>query len=224
MMENQYIDKDLAAQRLATGQHRAFVGGMWDEIGQLQFDYMVAKNLDPKHRFIDVGCGSLRGGLHFIRYLDAANYFGFDVNPDLIEAGLTHEIEPLGLMEKVARENLAAADGFEFPSHWQNMDSGIALSLFTHLTLNSIALCLTRLRPLMAEEARFYATIFLIEADKQTQPTEQVPGITTYMCQDPYHYTRSDMNYIAKKSGWRVIDIESFNHPRNQSMVIFKAD
>jgi len=49
------------------------------------------------------------------------------------EAGLIHEIEPLGLMDKVARENLVAADGFNFPEGWSDMKSGIALSLFTHL-------------------------------------------------------------------------------------------
>ena len=223
MMENQYIDKELAAQRLATGQHRAFVGGMWDEIGQLQFDYMISKGLASSDKFIDVGCGSLRGGLHFIRHLNPAHYFGFDVNPELIEAGLIHEIEPLGLMDKVARENLVAADGFNFPEGWSDMKSGIALSLFTHLTLNSIALCLTRLRPVMASGARFYATIFHVEPEQQTHSVEQVPGIVTYMCQDPYHYTRADMDYIAQKTGWSVIDIETFNHPRNQSMVIFEA-
>lgn len=222
-MENQYIDKALAAERLRTGQHRAFVGGMWEAIGQLQFDYMIGKGLAPTDRFIDVACGSMRGGRHFIAHLDAGHYYGFDINRDLIDAGLTHEIAPLGLLDKIAPDNIMAADGFAFPSTWRGIDSGLALSLFTHLTMNSIALCLKNLRHAMADGAHFYATIFHVSEDDQTARQEQLDGIVTYMCQDPYHYTRADMDYLAGKTGWRVMDIETFNHPRGQSMVIFQA-
>jgi len=41
--------------------HRRYVGGMWEEIGQLQFDYLVSQGLRPEHVFCDVACGSLRG-------------------------------------------------------------------------------------------------------------------------------------------------------------------
>ena len=222
-MENQYIDKELAAERLRTGQHRAFVGGRWDEIGQLQFDYMRGKGLAPTDRFVDVACGSMRGGRHFIGHLNPFHYFGFDINRELIDAGLTHEIAPLGLLDKVAPDNLVAAEAFEFPSRWRDMDSALALSLFTHLTMNSIALCLRNLRPVMRGGARFYATIFHVVEDAQTARQEQLDGIVTYMCQDPYHYTRGDMDYLAGKTGWHVVDIETFNHPRGQSMVIFET-
>jgi len=70
-MENQYTNKDLDAARVAETDHRGFVGGMWDEIGQLQFEYMRSKGLSPEARFIDVACGSLRGGRLFIPYLNA---------------------------------------------------------------------------------------------------------------------------------------------------------
>ena len=222
MMENQYIDKELAAERLRTGQHRAFVGGMWDAIGQLQYDYMISKGLSPNHRFIDVACGSMRGGRHFIGHLNPFHYFGFDINRELIDAGLTHEITPLGLLDKIAPDNLAAAENFAFPSAWREMDSGLALSLFTHLTMNSIALCLKNLRPVMKDGAKFYATIFHVDEDAQTARQDQLDGIVTYMCQDPYHYTRGDMDYLARKTGWTVLDIETFDHPRGQSMVIFQ--
>ncbi len=32
--------------------HRGYVGGMWDEIGQLQFDFLVSKGLKPDSFFI----------------------------------------------------------------------------------------------------------------------------------------------------------------------------
>jgi hypothetical protein len=58
--------------------HRKAVGGLWDEIGRLQFDYFVSQGLVPHHRLLDLGCGSLRGGVHFIAYLDPDRYSGVD--------------------------------------------------------------------------------------------------------------------------------------------------
>ncbi|MGL5080430.1 MAG: hypothetical protein ACRC8A_02975 [Microcoleaceae cyanobacterium] len=55
------------------GFHRQFVGGMWDEIGKLQFDFLLANNLKPSSKFLDVGCGALRGGIPFVPYLDKGN-------------------------------------------------------------------------------------------------------------------------------------------------------
>ncbi|HEY7982454.1 MAG TPA: hypothetical protein VID19_13355, partial [Candidatus Eremiobacteraceae bacterium] len=37
--------------------HRAYVGGIWEEIGKLQFDFLVAHGLRPEHHLVDVGCG-----------------------------------------------------------------------------------------------------------------------------------------------------------------------
>ena len=60
--------------------HRAAVGGRWEEIGRLQFDFLVRQGLMPEHFFLDVGCGSWRGGVHFVDYLLSHRYFGVDVS------------------------------------------------------------------------------------------------------------------------------------------------
>ena len=46
---NNYNDLKLAASVVAEGRHRQFVGGMWEEIGRLQFDYAVKRGL-PERR------------------------------------------------------------------------------------------------------------------------------------------------------------------------------
>lgn len=223
MNENQYVNANLDALNLSGHDHRSFVGGMWDEIGKLQFNYMLAKGLKPENSFIDVACGSMRGGRHFLSYLNAGRYYGFDILRGLIDAGLEHEIKPLGLMDKVVADNFSAAPNFTFPETWKKLDNGLALSLFTHLSLNSIAQCLFELRKVMSESAVFYATIFETTENKQVAPQHHLDGIITYMCEDPYHYTRADMDYVAQKTGWTVANIEGFHHPRGQRMVIFKA-
>jgi hypothetical protein len=45
---------------------------------------------------LDIGCGTLRGGRHFIGYLDPDGYTGMDISPQAIRYG----------EELVRRENL----------------------------------------------------------------------------------------------------------------------
>lgn len=56
------------------------IGGHWEALGKLQFDYLVANGLKPGHRLLDIGCGTLRGGRHFIRYLAPGGYTGIDIS------------------------------------------------------------------------------------------------------------------------------------------------
>src|ERR1700756_713587 len=67
--------------------HRAYIGGRWEEYGQLEFDFMVSRGLKPEHVLLDIACGSLRAGVHFIPYLDAGNYLGIEKEDALIKQG-----------------------------------------------------------------------------------------------------------------------------------------
>lgn len=39
---------------------REKVGGLWEQLGSLQFEYLVRNGLEPHHFLLDIGCGSLR--------------------------------------------------------------------------------------------------------------------------------------------------------------------
>ncbi len=79
--DNSYLD----AYRLHTdfrvdlGSSGA-IGGMWEIIGEVQFEFLVSQGLKPQHRLLDIGCGTLRGGRHFIAYLEAEKYTGIDLS------------------------------------------------------------------------------------------------------------------------------------------------
>src|SRR5664279_2409282 len=112
--------------------HRSYIGGLWDEVGQLQFDFIVAQGLQPQHVFLDIACGSLRAGVWFIPYLDAGNYLGIEKEAELVERGVEHELRPEVAAEK--RPEFVISDRFEFARFSKRPDYAIAQSLFTHLT------------------------------------------------------------------------------------------
>ena len=77
---------------LLYSNHRDLAGGMWEEIGKLQFDFMMQQGLKPHHVLLDIGCGPLRGGVYFIKYLDKGNYLGIDKNKSLVNGGIEKEL------------------------------------------------------------------------------------------------------------------------------------
>ncbi len=57
-MESNYDDPDFVSGQVKAGQHREVIGGLWDEMGQLQLEFMRLHGLLPQHRLLDLGCGS----------------------------------------------------------------------------------------------------------------------------------------------------------------------
>jgi len=204
------------------GDHRGAIGGMWDEIGKLQIDYLTKDGLAPADRLLDVGCGCLRGGVHFVDYLDAGNYFGIDLSEDFLNAGYEVELAGLNLQHKLPRENLHTTSEFDATSFGVKFDAVLALSVFTHLPINHIKLCLARLAPSVRTGAKFYATFFNMPDDSDwTEPALHTPGgITTYPDRDPYHYARGDVEF-CRGLDWRLDRLEEWDHPRDQWMAVF---
>ena len=50
------------------------IGGLWESMATHQFEFMVKQGMTKNNTLLDIGCGSLRGGLRFIQYLDSGKY------------------------------------------------------------------------------------------------------------------------------------------------------
>ena len=85
--DNRVQDPEQNAQ-MESLDHRAYVGGLWEEIGRLQFEFLLRQGLAPSDCFLDIACGSLRWGVHFINYLDPGNYLGIEKQRRLVELGI----------------------------------------------------------------------------------------------------------------------------------------
>jgi SAM-dependent methyltransferase len=216
----------LTEEQKKAGFYRDVVGGMWDEIGGLQFDFLVSHGLKPGMKFLDIGCGSFRGGIHFIKYLNSGNYYGVDVNKSLIEAGYDLELKPAGLDAKVPGKNLLVSSEFDFGKLDVTFDMALAMSVFTHLPLNHIRVCLAKLARSIKPGGAFFATYFRCPEDRSVElALEHKPGgVVTYPDRDPYHYHESDFEWIIRSLGWNLTHIGDFGHPRAQRMARFEKE
>ena len=199
--------------------HREYVGDKWDEIGKLQFDFLKNKGLKPQHKLIDIGCGSLRGGVHFINYLKEFNYFGTDINNDLIKLGIEKELNT-NLRKKINDDNFKVSKNFDFDFSTNYFDYAIALSVFTHLRKSNIIMCLENLKKKI-DKGIFFSTFFIVDEKNKDKPFVQSEQITSYSYKDPYHYTFNEIQNIANKIGFNCKMISDFHHPRNQKMISF---
>ena len=221
-----YDDKCAVALNVEQGRHRDIVGGLWDEVGQLQWQFLVRQGLLPKHRLLDIGCGSLRAGVKLIPYLAPGNYWGIDNNIALLNAGWERELGPLGLHGYQPRDQLVALADFEFSQLGQAFDVALAQSVFTHFSWNRIRRCLARLVPVMKPGGRLFATFFELPAGADTEANirHEPGGVITHGDCDPYHYRLSDLEHAAAGMPWRIQYLGEWGHPRDQRMLVFTRE
>jgi SAM-dependent methyltransferase len=205
------------------GEHRAVIGGMWEEIGLLQTNFLLGQGLSPQHKLIDIGCGSLRAGVKLVRYLDRGNYFGTDINESLLQAGLDIELAEQGLAHKVPRANLVADGDFDFSWSPVAFDFALAQSLFTHLRKSHLRQCLSGLHSVMVSGASLYATFFI--APERHPAAELFPhpsGIVTHPNRDPFHLRYAEIRECCDQLPWQPRLLGDWGHPRSQQMVQFR--
>ncbi|MEP5104253.1 MAG: class I SAM-dependent methyltransferase, partial [Ekhidna sp.] len=52
---------------------------------KFQIDFLKEMGLKPQNTLLDIGCGTLRGGIPIIQFLEEEKYFGIDVREKVIE-------------------------------------------------------------------------------------------------------------------------------------------
>jgi SAM-dependent methyltransferase len=186
---------------------KSAIGGKWEEIGQLQFDLLLNQGLQPHHKMLDVGCGTLRGGRHAIRYLNAGNYSGIDISPKAIEHA-KQLVQQEGLFEKGPRLVVSEKMNLQFREFsGETFDFILAQSVFTHLKPEHITECFEYIGDIMDESSAFYFTYTKGEAYGQ-------------IGRKGFCYPFSFFESLAGQFGFNLRDCsKEYNHPRGQLMV-----
>ena len=201
--------------QVATEGHRSYVGGndqYWDEIGKLQFEFLRKNGLNENTLLLDIGCGSLRGGCLFINFLAENNYLGIDKELSLIILGVANELGINVYLEK--KPEFVVSAEFEFGKFSRIPTMAIAQSLFTHLTLDDIGLCLKNLCEFVHEGFVLFATYFPSET-LATNPSRS----HSHAC---FHYTGNEIEALALRVGFKFENIGDWGHPRGQNIAVFR--
>ncbi len=192
--------------------HRDYIGGQWEEIGNLQFDFLLSKGLQRNSYLLDIACGALRLGVKAIPYLEPEHYLGIEKEHGLITAAFEKELDPAIAAAK--RPRIVISDAFAFHEFNQRADFAIAQSLFSHFPPDLIQLCFRNLYPWLADDGAFYATYFEVDTPRRNASKPHDHGY--------FAYTQAEMLSFGTNNGYTANYIGNWNHPRGQVMVEYR--
>jgi len=130
----------------ALARRHALVGppDLWEMKRRFQIGFLRGVGLAPGHRLLDLGYGSLRGGIPLIGYLDVGNYTGVEVRREALAEG-RRELEEHGLEGR--RPRLVHTTGLAGLDLHERFDVVWAFSVLIHLSdgiLDDAIACVVR--------------------------------------------------------------------------------
>lgn len=185
-------------------------------MGPAQLEFMKSQGLEPHHLLLDVGCGSLRGGVRFIPYLEIGNYYGIDKEPALIEAAKTVELPRYRLENRSAQ--LHVVEHFDISRIGVKFDFMFSHSVFSHLSPEQIEECLTNLIPWLKDDGAFFVDYKEADEVRLTQPHEWRSNEISKAW-----YTRDFFESMASRRGFNMTYIGDWpNHTKDKMLKFTK--
>jgi SAM-dependent methyltransferase len=120
----------LTLNRRAWRHHLAGPVEFWKMKRDFQMVFLRSQGLQPEHRLLDIGCGTLRGGIPIIDYLDCSHYYGIEVRPSVLAEGLK-ELCDAGLEAKCPTLIVGEVGAIDIPVR---LDFVWAFSVLIHMT------------------------------------------------------------------------------------------
>ena len=128
-------------------------------------EYLKGDGLEPSHKVVDYGCGSLRLGRHFIQFLEPEHYWGVDVSEEFFRMGL-EGIDPDLVAERKPRlgaispEQLAEirADGPDYV---------FAMGVLFHVPPEELTLFFNEICSVAHEGTRIYIACMFAKTEVQ---------------------------------------------------------
>ncbi len=130
------------------------VGGIPETMGPWQVEFLRKQGMEPHHRLLDLGCGTLRGGLRLIEYLDTRCYVGVDPLEDLVDAGRSLLVEAKLISKEPMVGPLELID--ELPQ--RSFDYVLTQSVLNHLDAQQIKLTVGRVARMLKTDGRWATT------------------------------------------------------------------
>lgn len=131
---------------------------LWRQKRAFQIAFLRGVGLEPRHRLLDLGCGTLRGGLPLIAYLEPGHYTGLELRADVLAEG-RRELSEAGL--EARRPLLLECGDLSQLQLDSRFDFAMAFSVMIHMT-DEVASTATRfVARHLAPAGAFYANVNL---------------------------------------------------------------
>lgn len=125
---------------------------------RFQSEFLIAHGLRADQRLLDIGCGTLRGGIPLIEYLDAGHYVGIEAREEaltearaaLAEAGLEDKSPTLIHSADPAAVSLQ-----------EQVQVAWAFSVLIHMEDETVEACLDLVARVLDDRGVFYANVIL---------------------------------------------------------------
>jgi len=192
---------DLGVNLPAGADHyRAHVGPPfnYDINSGLQFQFMLDLGLREYHRFLEIGCGSLRLGRLLMTYLLPDRYFGVEPSKKILAEGMLHNLgsnDPDSDFFRLKKPSFAYNTEFDFSFVGKPVDFIIAQSIASHTGVLETDQLLTNIASVMHEDSIAMVTYIRCIA-KEKNNTEN-----GWFYPECITYTDQHMGDIAKKLG-----------------------
>ncbi|PNQ72110.1 hypothetical protein C1T31_13480 [Hanstruepera neustonica] len=160
---NKYFKKKRKKKALTEKEKRHSLVGppkLWKMKQQFQIDFLKQNGMQKHHKFLDVGCGTLRGGIPIIEFLNEENYYGIDVRSEAINEG-KNELRQEQLEHK--NPNLILFEDFKALKIDVKFDMIFAFSVLIHLKDDIAKDCFSFISEHLDSKGSFYANVNCIE-------------------------------------------------------------
>ena len=172
-------------------------GHLWKEKRDWQMGFLLDHGLVPSDRFLDVGCGTLRGGIPIMEYLDAGNYTGFDVREAAIEEARKELTSYPDLAAKDPR--IVLSTGFDTLPDFGPIDKAWSFSVLIHMEDDISSACLLYLGRNLRPGGVYYGNVKVGDENTSRLGKEGFPVVTRPL--DFYRKLAADAGLEASDLG-----------------------
>lgn len=143
-------------------RRHALVGAsnVWEQARKFQFQFLLNQGLKQTDTLMDIGCGTLRGGIPMIQFLDKGNYYGMDVRDEVLDEG-RKEIKAAKLDDK--NPNLISFKHFSEVKLDVKFNIMFAFSVLIHFEDTIAENCFNFVSKSLADGGIFYANVNIAE-------------------------------------------------------------
>lgn len=128
----------------------------WKMKRKFQMEFLQRFGLQPQHHVLDIGCGTLRGGVPIIRFLEADRYYGVETREEILKEARAEMIEN-DLTDK--RPTLLISKTLDALDLTVSFDVIWAFSVLIHLTDEIAEECFCLVRRCLKPTGCFYANV-----------------------------------------------------------------